>query len=184
MKTVIVTAAAALTACFALPAQAQVSVIGTGLAHQCYVQAKYTDDLKAGISICDDALKTEAMNSSDRASTLINRAIMKARSGDADGAMGDYGSALGIGSRAGEAYLNRSATLIAMKRYADAQQDADRAVQFGTTRMEVAYYNRGLANEQLGNIQAAYEDFKAALRVEPNFTAASEELQHFRIKGT
>jgi tetratricopeptide (TPR) repeat protein len=169
-------------AAFALPAQAQVQVVGNGLPHDCYIQAEYSQDLKAAISVCDDALKGQAMSNPDRASTLINRAILRARTGDTDGAMDDYGVALGIGAKMGEAYLNRSATLIAMRRYADAQKDADRAIELGTQSIEVAYYNRGLANEQMGNVQAAYEDFKASSRAKPDFAPAADELSHFRLK--
>jgi tetratricopeptide (TPR) repeat protein len=182
MRIVFVSALLAAAAALALPARAQVQVVGNGLAHDCFIQAQFAQDMRAGISVCDDALKAQAMSGPDRASTLINRAIMKARSGDLDGAMGDYGAALGTGAKVGEAYLNRSATLIGMKRYADAQKDADQAIQLGTSRLEVAYYNRGIANEQMGNVQAAYEDFKAAVRIRPEFAPAADELSHFRLK--
>jgi tetratricopeptide (TPR) repeat protein len=162
-------------------AQAAVSVIGAGTAHTCYVQAEYGDDLKAGIAVCTDSLKNEVLSRVDRASTLINRAILRARSSDTDGAMADYSEALSLGANDGEVYLNRSATYIALRRYSDALHDADQAVALHPTRIEIAYYNRALANEALGNVGAAYQDYKAALQAQPQFKAAAERLAHFHV---
>lgn len=167
--------------CALSTAQAAISVLGNGVAHDCYVQAEYHMYDKAGIGICNNALKNDVLSSVDRASTLINRGILRAHATDLDGALADYDAALAIGENKGEAYVNRSATLIALKRYGEALHDADQAVQLGTKRMEIAYYNRGLANEALGNIQAAYEDYAAALKAQPRFTAASDQLSRFRV---
>ncbi len=51
-------------------------------------------------------------------------------------------------------------------------------------RLEIAYYNRGLANESLGNIEAAYHDFQDALKIAPDFAAATEQLSRFRLVRT
>ena len=161
--------------------QAAVSVLGNGQAHTCYIQAEYNIEPKDSVAICTDALKNDVLSQVDRASTLINRAILRARSMDMDGAMADYDAAIAVGSNADEVYLNRSATFIAMKRYADALKDADQAVAMHTPRIEIAYFNRALANEALGNIQAAYADFQAALQAEPRFTAAAEQLSRFHV---
>jgi tetratricopeptide (TPR) repeat protein len=161
--------------------QAAVSVVGAGMAHTCYVQAEFGDDLKAGIAICSESLKSDVLSRIDRASTLINRAILRARTADTDGAMADYAEALSLGSNDGEVYLNRSATLIALRRYSEALHDADQAVALHPARVEIAYYNRALANEALGNVGAAYQDYKAALEAQPQFKAASERLAHFHV---
>jgi tetratricopeptide (TPR) repeat protein len=171
-----------LAACGAASSvQAAVSVVGAGTAHTCYVQAEHGNDLKAGIAICTDALKNEVLSRIDRASTLVNRAILRARLADTDGAMADYAEALSLGSNDVEVYLNRSATLIALKRYSEALRDADQAVALHPARIEIAYYNRALANEALGNVGAAYQDYKAALQAEPQFKAAAERLAHFHV---
>ena len=81
----------------------------------------------------------------------------------------------------GEVYLNRAATMIALKRYDDALKDADRAVQLHPVRIEVAYYNRAMANEALGNVRAAYEDYSAAVQAQPRFTAAKDQLSRFHM---
>lgn len=161
-------------------AEAAVSVVGNGLAHDCYLQAEYNLDRK-GIAICTDALKNDVLPQIDRASTLINRAILRARASDTDGAMADYAAALAIGANDGEVYLNRAATLIALKRYDDALKDADQAVQMNPARIEIAYYNRAMANEALGNVRAAYDDYYAAVKAQPRFKAAKDQLSRFHL---
>jgi tetratricopeptide (TPR) repeat protein len=181
MRIVQACALALLAAAFASPAGAAVSVIGNGVAHDCYIKAEYHVYAKDGIELCTQALKKDVLSSVDRASTLINRGILKAHAADPDGALADYDAAIALGENLGEAYVNRSATLIFLKRYGEALHDADQAVQRGTKRMEVAYFNRGLANESLGNIQAAYADYSAALKAQPRFAAATEQLARFRV---
>jgi tetratricopeptide (TPR) repeat protein len=174
----------ALTMCATLlsgTASAAVAVLGNGTANTCFSEAESGFDVKFGISMCDDALKHETLSMIDRASTLINRGILRARADDSDGALQDYADALQIGENSGEAYLNRSATLIALKRFDDAKSDADEAIAHGTKRLEIAYYNRAVANEALGNIGAAFQDYKAALEVQPKFVAARQQLARYRV---
>ena len=171
--------------CAAVPAGAAVQVVGGGsIAHECYVAAEQDAAPQRGIAVCTDAIAHDPLSQVDRAATLINRAILRARAGAMTDAMADYDAALQIGANDGEVYLNRSATLIALKRYADALNDADAAVKRGVARMEIAYYNRGLANEDLGNIKAAYDDLQAALKIAPDFVAAKQELARFRVVRT
>jgi tetratricopeptide (TPR) repeat protein len=162
-------------------AEAAVSVIGNGKAHSCYIEAEYTTDPRMSVAICIDALRNEILSKKDRSATLINRAILRAESADTPGAMEDYEAAIAVGANTGEAYSNRAATHIALKQYSEALSDADRAVHLRTPRMEIAYYNRALANEALGNVQAAYADYQAAVRAEPRFAAATEALSRFRV---
>jgi len=165
-------------------AQAAESVLGSGVARVCYLHTERNLNARDGVRICTDALEHGILSATDRTSTLINRAIERARAADTDGAMADYDAAITIGANPGVAYLNRSATLIALHRNADALADADRAVALNVPRLEIAYYNRGLANESLGNIEAAYHDFQDALKIAPDFAAASEQLARFRLVRT
>ncbi|MBL6853143.1 MAG: hypothetical protein ISS15_16430 [Alphaproteobacteria bacterium] len=162
-------------------ASAAVEVVGNGMANVCYSQAESGWDTPYGIRMCDDALRNQTLSQVDRASTLINRGILRARADDVDGALSDYAEALALGENVGEAYLNRSATEIALRRFDDAKADADQAIAHGTKRMEIAYYNRAVANEALGNVGAAFQDYKAALQLEPGFTAARQQLARYRV---
>ena len=162
-------------------AQAAISVLGNGKAHDCFIQAEFNTDTSRGLAMCNQALKEDVLSNVDRTSTLVNRAILRARSNDTDGAIEDYTAALAIGANDGEVYLNRAATMIALKRYDEALKDADRAVQLHPVRIEVAYYNRAMANEALGNVRAAYDDYAAAVHAQPRFTAAAEQLARFHL---
>jgi tetratricopeptide (TPR) repeat protein len=162
-------------------ASAAVAVVGNGTAKVCYSEAEAGWNATFGIKMCNDALKNETLSQVDRASTLINRGILKARVDDIDGALSDYAEAMALGENVGEAYLNRSATEIALRHFDDAKADADQAIAHGTKRMEIAYYNRAVANEGLGNVGAAFQDYKAALQLEPGFTAARQQLARYRV---
>ncbi len=47
-----------------------------------------------------------------------------------------------------------------------------------------AYYNRALAYEQLGNLEAAYADYGRALAVDPEFELAAKQLKRFTRVAT
>src|SRR3569832_352726 len=115
-------------------ASAAVAVVGNGTAKTCYSEAETGWDVKFGIKMCDDALKTETLSMIARASALITRGILKARADDVDGALRDYADALAIGENMGEAYLNRSATVITLRRFDEAKSYSDAAISLVTGR--------------------------------------------------
>jgi tetratricopeptide (TPR) repeat protein len=82
-----------------------------------------------------------------------------------------------------EPYVNRGAALINMDRPQEALRDLDTAITRGLEKIHLAYYNRGLAKEKLNNARGAYEDYRKALELDPNFTLASEQLQRFLVNG-
>ena len=52
----------------------------------------------------------------------------------------------------------------------------------GANRPQIAYADRGLAHEALGNVRAAYEDYKKAAEIEPDFAlTASSQLARFKV---
>jgi len=80
-----------------------------------------------------------------------------------------------------EGYVDRGATLIAQKRYADAIKDINKGIALGAKQPHIAYFDRAIADEALGNLQAAYDDYRQALTLAPNFTLASDELKRFKV---
>jgi len=179
------TAALALLAVSATGASADQKVVGAGTSMTCIAQAQDPNaDLKAAVQGCTDALNFQPMSISDRVGTVINRGILRARMHDATGALSDYNDAISMDDKAAQAYLNRSATLIGLKRYSEAKSDADKAIALQATPLEVGYFNRAVAEEGLGNVRAAYEDYKMALKVQPNFQPAKDELTRFKVVGS
>lgn len=184
MKTTarIATLAAALTASALTASAANAGAIvvgGNGMAHVCYTTAAYngTDE-----SICTDALQQEALSVRDRASTYVNRGVILSRRGQEANALADYDHAIATDATLAQAYVDRSGALIALKNYAEAVASASKGLSLGAAQPEVAYYNRAVAEEALGKIADAYNDYKQAATIAPGFTQASDQLRRFRVE--
>jgi tetratricopeptide (TPR) repeat protein len=80
-----------------------------------------------------------------------------------------------------EGYVDRGAVMIVLRRYDDAVTEIDKGISLGAARLQIAYYDRGIADEALGNIRAAYEDYKKATEIQPDFRLAQDELARFRV---
>ena len=163
------------------PAHALVSVVGAGMAHDCFIAAKAGTDPRGGIAICTMALAEETLGIHARAGTYINRAVMKVALGQIDDAMADYNSGLSLDPELGDGYVDRGAALITLKRYNEAIADIDKGIGLGQTYEHVGYYNRGVAEFFLGRITQSYYDFKKASEIAPEFTPAREQLKNFVV---
>src|SRR6202000_2129984 len=98
----------------AAPAHALVTVVGAGMAHDCFVAAKAGTDPRSAITVCDQALAEEALDVRSRAGTYVNRAVMKMALGHVDDAMADYNSGLKLYPDLGDGYVDRGAALITL----------------------------------------------------------------------
>ena len=163
------------------PAHALVAVIGSGLAHDCFVMAKAGNDPKGALATCTMALQEEALDARSRAGTHVNRGVMEVALGRIDDAMADYDRALSLNPELGDGYVDRGAALITLKRYDQAMVDIDRGISLGQTYEHVGYYNRGVAEFYLGRAADSYHDFKKALEIAPDFKPASEQLKNFVV---
>jgi tetratricopeptide (TPR) repeat protein len=173
--------AAAATAALAVsPSQAAVTVLGASLAHNCYEAAEFGGDPMAGITTCTYALD-DAMSTADRAATYINRGILKARDSNPEAALADYNHGLSLDDAVGEGYVDRGATLIVLKRYQDALTDINKGIAIGAKKPEIAYYDRAIADEAMGDVRGAYLDYRKAVEIAPDFTLANEQLVRFRV---
>ena len=168
-------------AAWAAPADAAISVLGGGLASSCYQAAEFGTDTQEGIKTCTNALNETAMNTRDRAASLINRGILRANAGDFDSAMEDYNHGLMLDATLGEGYVDRGATEIVLKNYQDAVNDITKGISLNSNKIEIAYYDRAIANEALGNIRDAYTDYKKAVELRPDFALATQQLTRFKV---
>jgi tetratricopeptide (TPR) repeat protein len=162
-------------------ADALVTVIGNGLAHDCFLIAKAGNDAVKGIATCDEALAEAALDPGQRAGTYINRAVMKVALGHVDDAMHDYNDGLAIKPDLGDGYVDRGAALIIYKRYDDAMTDINRGIALGLSYEHVGYYDRAVAEFYLGRIADSYHDYKKALEIAPDFQPAAEQLKNFVV---
>jgi len=162
-------------------ADAAVTVVGHGLARSCFEYAEYGGSARDGIQTCSLALEQQALDAKDRAATYINRGILEARSDNANGALSDYDLGLSLDGDLGEGYVDRGAVMIVLRRYNDALDNINRGIALGANRPQIAYYDRAVVQEALGNIRGAYEDYKKAVEIQPDFTLAIEQLSRFRV---
>jgi tetratricopeptide (TPR) repeat protein len=180
MRTLVTMAAAGLVLSLAGAAHASVQVIGPAAAEQCYDFAENGGDLQEGISRCSFALNF-ALTVKDRAATYVNRGVINLGMHRFEQALADINSGIGLDPDLGDAYIDRGATLMALNRYDEALTDLNKGIELGPHRPHIAYYDRAIINERNGDIRAAYNDYKKALELEPNFTPAANELKRFRV---
>lgn len=176
------TLTAGLLAVASLPdsAQAAVTVIGAGPATLCYQGAETGGDPFDYIFYCDQALKT-SLTQHDRAATYINRGVLRLALHEPNTALDDFNAGLAIDASLGEGYIDRGASLIELKKFSDAIDSINRGIALGAKRPELAYYDRAVADEAMGDLDGAYRDYQQALLAEPGFTMASDELKRFKV---
>ena len=166
---------------FAGSADAAVSVLGGSLASSCFRAAEYGGDVRDGIQVCDTALREQALSTRDRAATMINLGILRSQNADPTGALASYNRGLALDPTLGEGYVDRGATEIVLRDYEAAVADITKGLSLNANRPEIAYYDRAIANEALGNIRDAYQDYKKAVELRPDFALANEQLMRFKV---
>src|SRR3954469_2144673 len=151
----------ALLAICAAPAAASVMVIGSSDARLCYEAADspllpQIRDLRH----CDDALHAGDLARYETVATHVNRGILRLRRGQVDEAITDFDAASAIDPNQPEAYLNKGAALMQRQNAGEAAQLFTVALEHNTQRPALAHYGRAMANEELGNVREAYQDYR------------------------
>jgi tetratricopeptide (TPR) repeat protein len=148
-------------------------------ATQCSTAARDMHDVRTGLAYCDEALSDPLMN--HRAALLVNRGILKFAVNDTQGALADFNAGVAANAGLSDAYVNRAALLVSLKRYDEARADLGKAIQLGTPNMHVVYYTRAVIEDDAHDYAAAYRDYKQALALKPGYAAASRELVRFKV---
>ena len=176
-------AAACIAACAtAAPANAAVVVLGNSDARLCFEAADSPMTPGArDIRRCDDALLREALSNYEVVATHVNRGILRLRRGMVDAAISDFDRAIALDPNQPEAYLNKGAALLRGEHAAEAMNLFTIALERNTSRPAIAHYGRAIANETLGNLNAAYRDYTAASRIAPEWREPRLELTRFRV---
>lgn len=164
-------------------AQGAVTVIGGGLGQACY-EAAETGKLPPmqAMEVCNLALQQERLSRKDRAATFTNRGILHMRGGNNTRAMWDYEKSLNLMPDLKEAKVNLGAAYYNLRRYPEALVALNEGVGSESVNARaVGHYNRGLTHEKLGDLQKAYEDFRMALTLEPDFKQAADQMARFTV---
>lgn len=167
----------------AVPASAAVTVIGSSAARICYEASESTAIPSFEIlSRCDEALRVEPLTPYEIVATHVNRGILRARIGQVSAALSDFDTALARDPNEPEAYLNKGVVLMRQPNNAnEALPLFNMALEKKTRRPALAYYGRGVANEELGNLRSAYEDFRKASVADPKWKEPKTELTRFQV---
>ncbi|MFT4254063.1 MAG: tetratricopeptide repeat protein [Caulobacter sp.] len=162
-------------------ASASVLVLGGGMARDCSeaVIKGRSDDTT--MRLCTSALEVETLKAGDRARTFVNRGVIQLRRKAYVQAREDFDAAGRIDPALGEAYVNRGAAFVAEERYVEGLAEIDRGLAMGVRDPERAFYNRGLAHENLGDLTAAYRDYSRAAELAPDWAAPKAELARFTV---
>lgn len=164
-------------------AQASVIVVGGGLAESCYRAADARDKRHEALQTCNRALVEEPLTKSDRVATYVNRGIVYFGRGAQHEAVADFDRALALDPTEPDAWLNKAVVAVQYGRGADALPMIQKALELNTRRPALAYYVRGLVEEQRGNLRAAYNDFRRAQELEPRWKQPGLELARYQVRG-
>lgn len=163
-------------------AGAQVTVIGGGIARDCYEAVKFGLGRPAEAeAICTRAIELEALNLTNKAATFTNRGVARMRQGNYDSALADYAIAKRMKPATGATWLNEGAAYIFKKDYAAALVSLDKAVELNSEDLYAAHYNRAIAREHTGDTQGAYYDFVKSKELNPDFPQTDAQLERFTI---
>ena len=159
--------------------------VGRTDARECYLatlaQSSPAID-KRGLDSCNRAASADSDDAYAHAAILVNRADIRLRMQDYAGTLADADASIAAEPDLPAAYLNRGAALIGLQRYQDALSALEKVIALNLNdRLELAYFNRGIAREHLGDIRGAYHDYRQALELNPKFEPAKEQLTRFTV---
>lgn len=178
--------ALALGASLALTATAQansVTVIGSNAdALACFRAADSDLPRPDAVRSCAAALRDADLSVYDQMATYVNRGIVRFRLEDFDGALADFDEAMRITPDQPDALINRGITMLAAGQ--DIGQSLafiDRGIAGGPQRPWVGYYGRAVANELAGRDAAAYQDYRRAQELRPDWALPRQALARFSV---
>ena len=164
------------------PAHGARITIGSTLARTCYEAAEALRATPESRRTCDLAIAEEGLSHDDLTGTYVNRGIIWMLSGDLDQADRDYDRAIALDSNEPEAWLNKGINALKRGDSPLALQLVDRAIELRTRKPAVAFYMRGIAHEEAGNVRAAYADLQRARALDPKWPLPAVELQRYRLR--
>lgn len=175
--------AAACAAATSWAAGAAVTVIGNSMARSCFEVAEGKAVPRSGdFELCNRALTEETLSPYDTVATYVNRGILFARRGDTTSALADFDRASARDPSEPEAYFNKGALLLRTGAAARALPMFDAAIERRTRFLAGAYYGRAVAQEEMGNLKAAYRDYRRASEADPKWADPKAELARFKVR--
>ena len=131
----------------------------------------------AAIARCTRALREEQGNRINLIATYMNRGNIHIARREPELALADFNAVTALDERNAEARLNRGVAMVMLENYGPAIALLTEALSLGVNEPHKAYYTRGAAREQLGDLRGALEDYTTALEIRPDWGLADAEMQ-------
>jgi tetratricopeptide (TPR) repeat protein len=164
-------------------AQAVALLKGMEMTRLCASSAKAAAPQAGAVRFCTAAIENEAQVGRSLAGLYVNRGVLELRGQAISSALKDFDTALQIEPTLGEAWVNHGAALLASGEWAQGKAEIDKGLLYAPDEPEKAYFNRGLADEHLNDVQGAYRDYRRAQALAPDWPAPKEELKRFHVEG-
>ena len=172
----------------AVPACAQAMTVfgGGSYAQECYMTAAVAARLhfagRGDLKSCNMALQNASLSQHDLAATYVNRGVIYMAMTRYDDAASDYAKAVALEPRSGVVYVNRGNLSFIGKDYRSAVADYSKAISLGVSADHIAYYNRGMAYEHLGDLALAERDYRRAIKLSPQWPKPRARLDILLFK--
>lgn len=162
-------------------AHAYVLVAEGSLATACSENARRELGTLQALDQCTAALAEPGLDQRNEAGTFVNRGIVFFNRADYGRALADFDAAIQLEPGLAEGYINRGAALLRQSDYSGAVAAISRGLALSPEAPARAYYNRGLAHEELGQVREAYRDYRRASELAPRWEAPRTELARFQV---
>lgn len=164
------------------PTGATVVSVGGSSAASCYHAAAARDTSVQAMDDCNTAIERETLSQGDHVASFVNRGILRLIQNDFRNAEADFTQAMTIEPTQAEAFLNMGIAHYQQGRIESAAKLFERSLALRTKFPAIAYFGRGLANEDRGDLKGAYADFRRARELHPGWKAPVEELKRFQVR--
>ena len=179
---VLAVSAAALSATLPASASPSMMTIGGSFAESCFEAAKHHNASTDTLRTCDYALAAEPLTPADTLATYVNRGILRMIRNDYPGAEADFVAATAMNRDRSEPWLNLATLRLKQGKSGEALPLFTKAIALGMEEPEIAYYGRGLAHEDLGDLKAAYADLRRAAELRPTWGEPAKELARYQVR--
>ena len=139
--------------------------------------SKKLDFPKNSLEQCLRAISDAKLSRRDKASSLVNRAVILMQSLEYSLAYKDLITAKNMYPSLGAIYVNIGNIFYLGEAYAKALENYSLGIEYKLPELHVAYLNRGMVYKAMGNPVAALQDFHKAAELAPEWNVPAVKIQ-------